>query len=172
MSNRLKAELKQQKPFSSLAEEALLNIERTADHMRREWQQALKPHGITLTQYNALRILRGSMPSGLTCSELGDRLVAGDPDITRLLDRMARQGLVRRRRSDQDRRVVLTEITCEGLALLKDLVPKMDEEARHRMAHMQPAQLNALIDLLEEARSVCKTPMAGCTEPLTSGNVA
>ena len=165
MGDKLKAELKQQKPFSSLAEEALLNIERTADRMRRALQQSLKPYGITLTQYNALRILRGAMPEGLTCSELGDRLVTGDPDITRLLDRMARQGLVRRRRSDKDRRVVLTEITCDGLTLLKELVPKMDEEARQRMAHMQSMQLHTLIDLLEEVRSVCQAPSAGCPEP-------
>ena len=152
MGNRLKAEIKQQKPFSSLAEEALLNLERTADRMRRGLQQALKPYGITATQYNALRILRGAIPDGLTCSELGDRLVTGDPDITRLLDRMARQGLVRRQRSERDRRVVLTVITCQGLTLLKDLAPRMDEQVEKQMAHMQPGQLHALINLLEEAR--------------------
>jgi DNA-binding MarR family transcriptional regulator len=157
MGGRLKAELRQTKPFSSLAEEALLNLERTADRLKRDLQQTLKPFGLTSTQYNALRILRGAAPNGLTCSQLGERLVSADPDITRLLLRLARQGLITRRRGPDDKRVVLTRISAQGLALLESLVPITDDAVRQRLAHLSESQLQTLIDLLEEARSSCGT---------------
>ena len=152
MGERLRVELRQKKPFASKAEEALLNLERTADCFRRELQHKLKPFGITATQYNALRILRGSLPEGLTCSELGQRLVSSDPDITRLLDRLARQGLALRQRGSHDKRIVLTTISGQGLALLERAVPVVDEAVRQMVAHVTEAQLNQLIDLLEAAR--------------------
>ncbi len=153
MSEKLQAELKQGKPFSSLAEEAILNLERTADCFRRELQKALKPHGITQTQYNALRILRGAQPDGLTCSELGERLVSSDPDITRLLERLARLGLIHRHRATKDKRVVVTKIAPAGLELLTQLVPVLDEHIRLSLAHMDRAAQETLINLLEDARS-------------------
>ena len=153
MSEKLRAELKQGKPFSSLAEEAILNLERTADCFRREFQKALKPHGITQTQYNALRILRGAQPDGLTCSELGERLVSSDPDITRLLERLARLGLIHRHRATADKRVVVTEITAAGLDLLAGLVPSLDKHIRLSLAHMDRSAQEMLINLLEDARS-------------------
>ncbi len=152
MGDQLKAELKQRKPFSSLAEEALLNLERTADRFRRALQQKLKPHGITMTQYNALRILRGALPQGLPCAELGQRLVSSDPDITRLLDRLAREGLVQRKRAAEDKRVVLTQITDQGMALLYRVVPLLDKEVQASLAHLPAPRLHLLFDLLEEAR--------------------
>ncbi len=153
MGDKLRAELKQGKPFSSLAEEALLNLERTADCFRRELQKALKPHGITQTQYNALRILRGAQPNGLTCSELGERLVSSDPDITRLLERLARLGLINRHRATADKRVVVTEIAPAGLALLISLVPILDDHIRRSLAHMDRTAQLRLINLLEDARA-------------------
>ena len=152
MGERLRAELKQNKPFAHKAEEALLNVERTADCFRRELQHMLKPFGITSTQYNALRILRGSLPEGLTCSELGQRLVSSDPDITRLLDRLARQGLASRRRGCLDKRIVLTTISDQGLALLERILPVLDAGVRGLAGHMSDLQLTQLIDLLEIAR--------------------
>ena len=145
--------MKQGKPFSSLAEETILNLERTADCFRRELQKALKPHSITQTQYNALRILRGAQPDGLTCSELGERLVSSDPDITRLLERLARQGLIHRHRATVDRRVVVTKIAPAGLELLDRLVPMLDEHIRLSLTHMDRSAQERLIDLLEDARS-------------------
>jgi DNA-binding MarR family transcriptional regulator len=152
MGERLRVELKQNKPFGSKAEEALLNVERTADCFRRELQHMLKPFGITSTQYNALRILRGALPEGLTCSELGQRLVSSDPDITRLLDRLARQGLASRRRGCGDKRIVLTKISDDGLALLERVIPVIDAGVQRIAAHMSEQQLTELIDLLEIAR--------------------
>lgn len=152
MGRTLKQEIKQTQPFASPQEEALLNVERTADHLRREVQLLLKPQGLTSTQYNALRILRGAGMEGLTCSELGNRLVSSDPDITRLLDRLAKQGLVRRQRHSRDRRIVLTEITEEGLRTLERITPALDNCVRSLLNHMEAGRLEMLIDLLEEAR--------------------
>ena len=153
MAEKLRAELRQRTPFSSLAEEAILNLERTADCFRRELQKVLKPHGITQTQYNALRILRGALPGGLTCSELGERLVSSDPDITRLLERLAKLGLITRRRAEADKRVVLSEITPAGLSMLSMLVPLLDQWIVESLAHMDRRSQETLIGLLEDARA-------------------
>ncbi len=152
MANKLQHEIKQSSPFSSLEEEAILNLARTADRLQNSFRQMLKPHGLTPTQYNALRILRGAGPGGLTCSELGNRLVSEDPDITRLVDRLARQSLVVRHRDKQDRRVIHTEITPAGLEKLKVLDPLVTESVQNQVKHMGSRRLSLLIDLLEEAR--------------------
>jgi DNA-binding MarR family transcriptional regulator len=141
-----------QKPVSSSdpAEQALLELERTTDHMRREIHLMLRASGLTSTQFNALRILQSSAPGGLTCSALGSRLISTDPDITRLLDRLAKQGLVRRHRDARDRRVVLTEITEDGSALLASITPGLDAHVRELFSHMAPQRMEQLIELLGE----------------------
>ena len=164
MGRTLKAEIKQTQPFASLEEEALLNMERTLDYLRRQVHQTLRPQGLTTTQYNALRILRGAGDEGLTCSELGSRLVSSDPDITRLLDRLAKQKMVRRRRDLRDRRVVLTEITEEGLRQLEIITPALDLRIRQILEHLGQERLERLIDLLEEARN----PHLPSAEPVHS----
>ena len=176
MGEKLRVELKQGKPFDSLAEEAILNLERTADCFRREFQKALKPHGITQTQYNALRILRGAQPHGLTCSELGGRLVSSDPDITRLLERLTRLGLIMRHRAAVDKRIVITVIAPAGLELLTTLVPILDEHIRQSLAHMNQGAQEMLINLLEEARGpytqqtdlLASAPLGGRREEMAS----
>ena len=152
MANKLQHEIKQSSPFSSLEEEAILNLERTADRLQNSFRLMLKPHGLTPTQYNALRILRGAGPGGLTCTELGNRLIKEDPDITRLVDRLARQGMVVRHKDKEDRRVSHTEITASGLEKLKVLDPLVTESVQNQMKHMGSRRLSLLIDLLEEAR--------------------
>src|SRR5437762_13910759 len=121
MTPNLRAEIKQTKPFASLEEEALLNLERTAAVIGHALAERLKPHGITPTQYNVLRILRGAGKAGLCRNEVRDRLVAQVPDVTRLLDRLEHLGLIDRERSTEDRRLVSTRITAAGLALLRSL---------------------------------------------------
>ena len=152
MARKLQQEIQQSQPFASLEEEAMLNLARTADRLQSSMRQLLKPFGLTPNQYNALRILRGAGPDGLTCTELGERLVSEDPEITRLLDRLAKQDLVRRRRNDGDRRVVYTEISSEGLEKLKLLDPLVIEGVQNKMKHMSHERLTLLIDLLEDAR--------------------
>ena len=110
----LRDEIQQTKPFTSLQEEALLNILRTSAAMMDEMEDLLKQRGITNTQYNVLRILRGAEPEGLCRNELRDRMLTRMPDVTRLLDRMEEAGLVARSRDNEDRRLVSTRITEAG----------------------------------------------------------
>ena len=152
MGKTLKLDISQTQPCAGSEEEAVLNLERTTDHFRREVHLILRHYGLTSTQYNALRILRGMGPGGLTCTDLGSRLVSTDPDITRLLDRLAKQKLVRRRRDLRDRRVVLTEITEEGMQLVEIISPVLETHIRELMRHMQRDRLQLLIELLGEAR--------------------
>lgn len=100
--------------FVSPAETAFASVERTANQLRRDIHRMLRTQGLTLAQYNVLRALGKEASGGLTCSELGNRLAGADPDITRLLDRLAKQRLVRRRRDIRDRRAVVTELTEQG----------------------------------------------------------
>jgi DNA-binding MarR family transcriptional regulator len=150
---KLRDEIKQQKPFASLEQEAMLSIERTAAVIGHGFADALKSFGVTPTQYNVLRILRGAGPMGLCRNEVRERLVAEVPDVTRLLDRMEDAGLIGRERDSTDRRLVTTRITAAGLRLLDKMdVPVAEMHAR-QLGHLTRAQLRTLIDLLALARS-------------------
>jgi DNA-binding MarR family transcriptional regulator len=152
MPNRLSEEIKQTKPFASVHEEAFLNLARTAAVLGHSFAEAVKPFGITSTQYNVLRILRGAGKAGLCRNEVRDRLLAQVPDVTRLLDRMEEAGLVERARDLSDRRVVSTRITADGLRLLKALDAPVLELHRAQLGHLSKGQLKSLIDLLSLAR--------------------
>ena len=132
--------------------ESYLNIVKTADVLQQVSGQALRNSGLSETQYNVLRILRGAGDDGLKCSEIGERMVTRDPDITRLLDRLEKQGWIERRRSTTDRRVVTTTITASGLALLNGLDAPIRELLDQMLGRLGPAKLQTLIELLEEAR--------------------
>jgi len=114
--------------------------------------ELLKPAGLSATQYNVLRILRGAGRQGLACREVGDRMVTKDPDMTRLLDRLEARGLVARSRERQDRRVITTRITAAGLRLLKDLDRPVAELHERQLGHVPGPRLRTLLDLLETAR--------------------
>lgn len=152
MASKLQEEIKQTRPFVTIEEEAALNIRRTSDRLQYHTQQLFKPHGITPTQYNVLRILRGAGDAGLRCSEIGERLVSSDPDITRLLGRLQKQKLIRRKRDPKDRRVIYATITAEGLRLLKETDPTVNTAIKDILGHMSHEKLTTLIALLEEAR--------------------
>jgi DNA-binding MarR family transcriptional regulator len=153
----LRAEIKQTKPFPSRAAEAHLNIERTAAVLGHAFAEGLKPYGITPTQYNVLRILRGAGPEGLCRNEVRDRLVAQVPDVTRLLDRLEDAKLIERERSSSDRRQVATRITPAGLELLAKLDAPVEQMEQRLLGHLTDKQLETLSDLLVSARSaVCK----------------
>lgn len=148
----LQAELRQTKSFSSLHAETFLNLIRTATQLQHALHLALKPYGITETQYNSLRILRGAGAAGLTCAEIADRLVNQDPDITRLVERLQRQGLVHRERGSKDRRVVLTKITAAGLDQLKQADPVVESAVHALLGHLSQSELKTMVALLERAR--------------------
>ena len=149
---RLRDEIRQTKPFKSAAEEAFLSVLRTADELSRRSAEALKPFGISSTQYNVLRILRGAGPRGLPCREIGTRMITHDPDVTRLLDRLEANGLIQRTRGEQDRRVITTRISEAGLRLLQDLDGIVDECLRSVTGSLAEPQLKTLTKLLERMR--------------------
>ena len=148
----LQDELKQTKPFRTLQQEAQLNMVRTANILSDAFEQMLKPHGITGTQYNVLRILRGAEPDGLCRNEVSQRLLNRMPDATRLLDRMEEAGLVTRERSTTDRRLVTTRITTKGREIVDSLDDSADEQHEKALGHMSEQQLRTLIKLLTIAR--------------------
>ena len=151
----LKEEIAQQRPFSSLEQEALLNVLRTADCLERAGQRMIRRWGITSTQYNVLRILRGAQPQGLTCSAIGDRMITAEPDITRLLARLKGLKLIRQQRDKRDKRVIWTQICPKGLSLLEETDPVVESLTNELLGHLGKDQLKTLIDLLERARSRC-----------------
>lgn len=165
----LKHEIVQERPFSSHEEEALLNLMRTADCLQRAFQRVSREWGVTSTQYNVLRILRGSHPQGLTCSAIGDRMITAEPDITRLLARLKSQKLIRQRRDRHDRRIVWTQISETGLDLLNQMAPTIQKEPRKLLGHLSEAELVEFTRLLELARKPCLDAQNGVT---CEGNAA
>jgi DNA-binding MarR family transcriptional regulator len=153
MPSALQAELKQSKPFTSLQEEALLSITRTAAVLEHAWAQALRPHEVTPTQYNVLRILRGAGKDGLCRHEVGERLVRRVPDVTRLLDRMEEGGLIARQRGENDRRYVATYITTRGLDLLAEIDEEIEKIHHEAIGHVDLKSLRLLIEILAKVRA-------------------
>jgi DNA-binding MarR family transcriptional regulator len=135
-----------------LEEQAFLAVIKTSEKLQRLVAEMLKEHGLSSTQYNALRILRGAGAEGSTCSEIGERMINRDPDITRLLARLEGRKLVARRRDRNDRRVIMTSITPVGLDLLRNLDKPVVQFHRKMLGHLGPQQLKSLIDLLDTAR--------------------
>src|SRR5436305_14207696 len=141
----LQSELKQKRPFASTEQEAYLAILRTADVLETQIEAKLKEFGLTGTQYNALRILRGAGAEGLPCSEIGERMITHDPDITRLLDRLQKRGLAERTRGKHDRRVICGKITPDGLRLLREMDAPLDKYGREILKHVGQQKLKQLI---------------------------
>jgi DNA-binding MarR family transcriptional regulator len=152
MSPSLQQDIRQTKPFSSLQQEAYLSVVRTSWALTDMVEDLLKPFGISGTQYNVLRILRGAGEGGLCRNELRDRMLTRMPDMTRLLDRMEESGLVTRARERDDRRMVLTRITARGRELLSQLDRPMNDLHRRQLARLDDGQLRSLIDLLTLVR--------------------
>jgi DNA-binding MarR family transcriptional regulator len=132
-------------------EQAYIVLQRSADRLQARFAKWLKPSGLSPTQYNALRILRGAGERGLPCSEIGERMITRDPDVTRLVDRLAKRGLVLRGHDKKDRRVVRATITANGLEQLHKLDAPLQEFLRSLLGHLEQGQLRKLIDLLESA---------------------
>ena len=152
MAKSIQAELRQTKPFSSTGEEASIAILRTADRLQQQLVELLKPYGLSPTQFNALRILRGAGGPGLPCSEIGERMINHDPDITRLLDRLEQRDLVARQRDSKDRRVHVARITKTGMDLLKDLDKPVEEFHLDTTSEIGESNLKSLIRLLDKLR--------------------
>lgn len=152
MANLLRQEIKQAKPFDSLADEAFLNLQRTTDFLMRKVVDALKPFGITPPQYNVLRILRGAGAQGLINREIGERMLTFVPDVTRMLDRLEARNLICRERGIADRRLVTACITAEGLKLLANLDEIFHDFHNRLLGGCNEKELKSLIKMLEKLR--------------------
>ncbi len=148
----LKLEIAQERAFASLEEEALLNLLRTSDCLNRAIHVKTHAWGVSSTQYNVLRILRGAQPAGLTCAAIGSRMITAEPDITRLLKRLKALKLIRQQRDSQDRRVVWTQISAAGLLLLRKMDPVIQRLPGELLGRLEQAELAELIRMLELTR--------------------
>jgi len=133
-------------------EDAFLDLLRTCDLLSRAPAQLLKAEDLSSTQYNVLRILRGT-PEGLPCGEIASRMITRDPDITRLLDRLEKRGLISRCRETKDRRMVMVRITAQGLKILTNLDEPVRESHRRQLGHLGKGRLQELAELLGQVRS-------------------
>jgi DNA-binding MarR family transcriptional regulator len=147
------SELIKQPHFSSPVQEAMLNILVTSSWLQNELAVAAGPYDITLAQYNVLRILRGSHPHAMMCSDIGDRLLDRTPDVTRLLNRMEARGWVQRTRAGYDRRVVEVQITEKGLALLGEMKDVIETTQNRLMQHLSDEELRILSLMLDRLRT-------------------
>jgi len=152
-TSRLQQEIKQSKPFRTPGQEAFLGLFRTVDLLRRKATAQIEPEGITLQQYNVLRILRGAGLPGLPTLEIVNRMIEQAPGITRLLDRLEAKRLVSRERCPDDRRQVTCRISDKGLALLGRIdaaVDAADEALLHPLTIPEQRQLIRLLDRIRE----------------------
>jgi DNA-binding MarR family transcriptional regulator len=144
---------KPRKALRSLEQEAYLSLQRTADGLARGAEEAIKPSGLSGAQYNVLRILRGAGSDGLHCGEVAERMLTHDPDITRLLGRLEKRGLIVRARESKDRRVITVRIAPQGLRILAELGGPIAEFHRRQLGHLGGRGLERLIELLNAARN-------------------
>ena len=149
MAGKIQAEIRVSHASIEMEVEAFLNIQRTAELHIGQVTQLLRPHGLSPAQYNVLRILRGSGNEGLPCGEIANRMISRDPDITRLIDRLSRRGLVTRVRGRQDRRVVEVAITDRGREVLRGLDAHVDRMPKAMLGHLGARKLAQLGKLLE-----------------------
>ncbi len=153
MPSKLQQDIKQTKPFANVESEVYLSVVLLAQELGSPVKALLKQAGLSPAQYNVLRILRGAGEEGLTCSEVGKRMVHRVPDVSRILDRLEGRGLIARCKHDGDRRIVLARIVPAGKALIDPLDGPMAEVHATTLGTMPTEQLQALRDLLDAART-------------------
>lgn len=149
----LQDEIAQSRPFSSASQEATLGLFRTADQLKRHLAQAIEPGGMTMQQYNVLRILRGAGDEGLPTLTIAERMIERTPGITRLIDKLSGLGLVRRERQQHDRRCVLCFITAEGLERLATLDAPVEAADADSLGMLDEGEIRQLIALLDRIRA-------------------
>lgn len=151
-SRDIRRELQQTRPFRSESQEATLSLMRTASVVGRRFSRIVEPYGLSLAQYNVLRILRGAGEEGLPTLAIRDRMIEEGSTVTRLLDKLESAALVQRSRCRPDRRQVLCTITQAGLDLLLKLDPEVDAGDTAAMAMLTPETRRQLIDILAQIR--------------------
>lgn len=175
-SSAVQQEIRQSRPFRSRSQEGVIALLRTAELVRRFLTAAVAPVGLTLQQYNVLRILRGAGPPGLPTLDVASRMIEHAPGITRMMDRLEAQGWVTRERCPTDRREVHCRITPAGLGLLERLDPTVDETDRLAMGSLDDRALQRLIGMLDAVRQAhvpaAATPSAGARRARTADPTA
>ena len=146
-------EIRQTRPFRSVAEETILTLYRTVDALQRDFAKLIEPEGISTQQYNVLRILRGAGAEGLPTLEIADRMVERTPGITRLLDKLEAKQLVRRKRCPEDRRQVLCYISEGGFKLLARLDRPLTDVGLRSMKPLTDPQMRQMIEFLNQVRA-------------------
>jgi DNA-binding MarR family transcriptional regulator len=149
---KLQHELKKRRPFESPQQEAALNVVRTSDQLQIRFARLFREHGLTPSQYNVLRILRGE-GKPLPILEIASRTITIVPGITGLIDRLEQAGLVNRLRCEKDRRVIYVALTDQGMTALAALDEPLDDLHRQLLSHLSQADLKQLIQLLEKLRA-------------------
>jgi MarR family transcriptional regulator, 2-MHQ and catechol-resistance regulon repressor len=149
---KLQHELKKKRPFASPLEEALLSVVRTNDQLQIRCARLLRQHGLTPSQYNILRILRGE-GKPLPILEIASRTVTVVPGITGLIDRLEQAGMVNRLRCEKDRRVIYVALTDQGVTTLAALDQPLDDLHHKLLDHLSRSELKDLIQLLEKVRA-------------------
>jgi DNA-binding MarR family transcriptional regulator len=152
-SSAVQSEIRQNKPFRSTAQEATIALLRTASVVHRSLARVVEPAGLSLAQYNALRIIRGAGTAGIPTLSIRERMIEEGTTITRLLDKLEEAGLIRRERSYPDRRQVLCFVSDAGRALLDDLDPRVNAADEAVVASLDAGQLDRFIELLDHVRS-------------------
>lgn len=153
MTGKLKRQIMQRRPFTSVQEEVILSLMRTTDQLTIPLAEVLRRADFSSSQYNILRILRGAGEEGLPCGAISERMVRRDPDVTRLLDRLEKRGFITRARDAADRRVVRAVINAAGLAILDELEEPVNSALKRALAHISPQKLRDAIEVLEELRA-------------------
>jgi len=149
--SRLQREIKKKQPFASPKQEAVLNILRTNDQFQNRFGRLFRRYGLTSSQYNVLRILRGE-GKPLPCLEIGSRMIQVVPAMTGLIDRLEKQELVSRDRCTEDRRIIYIKLTGKAEALLKEMDEPVIELEEQLVGHLSRKELKELSRLLEKAR--------------------
>jgi DNA-binding MarR family transcriptional regulator len=151
----LREEIRQRRPFRSRGHEGVVSLLLTADRLRRDLARVVEPHGLTLQQYNVLRILRGAAGQALPTLDVAERMIERTPGITRLLDRLERKGLVRRERCPEDRRQVLVALSPAGRRLLAGLdapMARADDRLQDRLGTRRTVTLIRLLETVRQSR--------------------
>jgi DNA-binding MarR family transcriptional regulator len=156
VAGRILEELQQTRPFLYIEEEAFLNVQRTADVLMQQLVSVLKSYGLSPTQYNVLRILRGAGAAGMTCKDVGSRMITPDPDITRLLDRLEKRDLLTRNRAREDRRFVTIQITPQGMEILSQLDGPIRQMQLEIFRNLGEDRVRQMVDMLETVRDTAR----------------
>lgn len=154
-------EIRQTKPFRSPSQEAAVGLMRTADLIQRNYSRHVEPHGLTIQQYNVLRILRGAGETGLPTLDIGERMIEQTPGITRLLDRLETKKMVRRQRSSRDRRQVFCWIMPVGLQVLAEIDEPINQAGIDTFRDLEDDEVRSLILKLERLRQTLGALLAG-----------